>query len=110
MWKLLKIEIETEPKCWHCSTAIKYACWVENLESGELICVGRECCAHFLAHRQVRILEGKCKDLLKAEKVRLKVYAITEELLERARLCSVLLQNDELFKAQFPAEYSELIK
>ena len=110
MWKLLKVETETEPKCWHCQTNIKYACWIENTESGETICVGRECCANYLNRKQSKVVADKCKTLLKIEKTRNKVYAITEDLSERARLIYLHIGNNELIKKHFPLEYVELIK
>ncbi len=52
-WTLKKVEKETEPQCWHCSTHIKYVCWIENANTGEVLGVGRQCCSNFLSWQDV---------------------------------------------------------
>ena len=44
-WTLVKVEKETEPNCWKCGTAIKWACWIRPVasEEGE-VAVGVDCC------------------------------------------------------------------
>jgi hypothetical protein len=65
MFKLLKVEKETEPKCWHCGASIKWVCWVENTETGEKLAVGQQCCDNFLSAHFV----SKVKDTVKFLKI-----------------------------------------
>jgi hypothetical protein len=60
MWNLRKVEKETEPHCWHCGTAIKYVCWIENDETGEVLAVGRNCCSNFMSRKQ---FSKTCKEI-----------------------------------------------
>lgn len=46
-WKLVAVERETVDRCEHCGTAIKWVCRIRNVETGEELAVGRQCCANF---------------------------------------------------------------
>lgn len=77
-WKLLKVEKETEPKCWHCQTNIKWACWIESSD-GEVICVGRSCCENFLSRKDLKMVKTRCETIAKVQKIKNKLEMFAGE-------------------------------
>ena len=72
-WTLKKIEKETEPQCWHCSTHIKYVCWIENEETSEVIAVGRQCCSNYLLRSSIKKVNDTIKSMTRNAKIKAKV-------------------------------------
>ena len=115
-WKLLKVEKETESKCWHCQTNIKYACWIESSD-GEIICVGRDCCGNFLSRKDQKLVERGCKTLFKYHKIKKAYDTMCEStnptmndklywLNNRVNWHSDIAQ--EMFNDEFKYQYGEI--
>ena len=78
-WILKKVEKETEPQCWHCSTNIKYVCWIKNTESGETIGVGRNCCNNFLSLTDQRKASLEIDTLTREAKIHKRVAIVSKK-------------------------------
>jgi hypothetical protein len=114
MWKLLKVEKETESNCWHCGTKIKYVCWVENEETGETLAVGRDCCSKFMRSNEsrqiVKKIDIEIDNLNKVDRAHqmIEKYAHEDEKKRAYRVYLALKCHVELMKKEFP-EYAKIM-
>ena len=109
-WTLIKVESETEPKCWHCGTRIKYACWIRSNE-GEELCVGKDCCSNFLSVKKQKTVNDKCAQILKYAKIKNQYNDICSkhnpDMSKRVLwLYSRINFSTDIAQSLFPAEFA----
>jgi len=79
IWTLKSVEKETIPCCQDCGTKIKWVCWIENENTGEILAVGSTCCDNFLSRTDCKQAEIKIDILKKVATIQPKIAGFLEK-------------------------------